>query len=446
MRVSLCAASISLGAVVVITGASAGATASALVREGDDLGSQGIVSSISNSAANHVFGWAFTLNTDRGGETLSHVFGNASGGMGSILRSESTIGSFDQTSFESFFGISDAGMIAYSPLSNNIDTGLTGIDGVWVDGTPIMNEEEPAGGGLFWTFGSRPGITADGQPYWVGGTSTTQGGSTQVRGIYFGNAATPVLLGGTMAPGLPAPIGDTGIDFDYRFSSLGTNYITPVNMDLSSTVDGAIVVNGSGYTAGGTLVREGNLIPASVGGIGGENWDNFDFVGITEAGDVMITGDTDGDIGTDEFIYKNGQFLYREGDVVGGRTLLGNIEGSYMNESGDIGYIWSVAEGTGDIEALYLNDQLLLLEGDNVDWDGDGTVDANAVLENFTGISALTISERNANGEVTLYFTADVDVDGQTLEGAFAVTALIPGPGGLGLLLMGGLLGRRRRR
>jgi hypothetical protein len=79
-----------------------------------------------------------------------------------------------------------------------------------------------------------------------------------------------------------------------------------------------------------------------------------------------------------------------------------------------------------------VNGDLVLLETDLVDWNGDGNVDgadSGFSISNFTGISALTLSERDANGNVSAFFTADaVNDNGLDLEGAFSVTVAIPEP------------------
>ena len=56
--------------------------------------------------------------------------------------------------------------------------------------------------------------------------------------------------------------------------------------------------------------------------------------------------------------------------------LFGSIDDAYMNEAGNIAYIWDVVDATaGDLEALFVNDKLILKEGDAVDLDGDGTIE-----------------------------------------------------------------------
>ena len=111
--------------------------ASAMLQEGGPLpGVPGVnVSSINNSAVNHVGGFAFQINTS---DSLARVWGNASGGAGATMRVEGTFGALVQTGFESFYGISDAGRVSYSPSGTGGPVG--GFDSVWLDDDPIALE------------------------------------------------------------------------------------------------------------------------------------------------------------------------------------------------------------------------------------------------------------------------------------------------------------------
>jgi len=365
-----------------------------------------------------------------------------------VMRTEGLIGDYDQLSFESFFGIGNAGQVAYSPSSTHIPSGTTGIDGVWLDDNPMMNEEQvyPHLPGYYWSFGSRPGCTADGQAYWVGGITDTQGGSTQIRGLYLGAGATEVLMGGSAVGGVAELIEPGGLDFDVRFSAFGTNYLTPVTVDATSTDDGVIVLNGNALMAGGSIVREASPVPVGIGGLAGENWGNFDFMGITESGSYLVTGDTDADTSMDEFLMLDGQIVLREGDAVADGVFDGAIEGAYLNDNGDFACIWDITNADGNFEALFFNGDLVLMEGDLVDWNNDGIIDGldqGAFVDNFTGISALTLGDRYGADLVDIYFTADCDVGGSILEGGFRMT--VPEPATLSLLLLGSLALLRRR-
>lgn len=81
-----------------------------------------------------------------------------------------------------------------------------------------------------------------------------------------------------------------------------------------------------------------------------------------------------------------------------------------------------------------------MLENDAVDWNGDGTIDGSDdgfSITNFSGISSLTLSDRDASGNISAYFTADaVDASGLELEAAFRVTVQIPEPGCAVLLML----------
>jgi hypothetical protein len=415
---TIVACAVAVGATVAIAD-----TPVPLLREDDPLpGAPGeTVSFMNNPVVNHAGGFALTVNTTGGKTTLSHIWGNATGGPGDVIITEGTYGNLQQTSFESFHGFSDAGDPAYSASSTDLVSGTTGLDGVWVGPVVILNEEDPVPTlpGQFSTFNSRPGITADGIPYWIGGISTIQGGSSQNRVLFFSAGATPVLMGGDFVGGVVEPIetGGSNIDFDYRFSALGSNYITVVTVDTgSSTDDGVLVINGNAAMFGGSIVQEASPVPAAVGGLVGENWDNFDFLGISESGGVFVTGDTDESSSLDEFVVVDGQIVLREGDMVstsfGMVPLDGSIEGGYRNEDGDWAVTWDVEAPPGNIEALIFNGEVVLLEGDEVDLDGDGVVEPGATLANFTGITTLAVGDRGPGGVVSIYFTADIDTQG----------------------------------
>jgi len=426
------------------TTAGAQVASALLVEDGVIPGAGGATAdALNNTAVNHAGGYAISVTSSDG---VSRVWGDANGGAGAVMRAESTIGDYVQNSFESFYGISNSGQVAYSASCDDTVLGLTGLDTVWLDDAPLAVEEDPVPGidDNYWTFASRPGVTADGIPYWVGGVSPTQGGSTQQRGLWTGVNADLLYLAAQAVPGLPFPIAPTGsvIDFDYRFSEFGNRHLVPVNMATGSTSDdGTIIKTGAGLMLDGSLVAEATPVPAAVGGLPGENWDNFDFMGITESDKYLFTGDTDGDTATDEFIVVNGLIAHREGDVLDGFVLSGGIEGAYMNADGDVAFIWDVDDPQlGNVEALYVNGQLLLKEGDEVDLDGDGVIDPGAVVSSFTGISTLTLGDRAMDGTINVYFTADVDTDGTTtttddVEGFFCMNVqgaecfLVFGPG-----------------
>ncbi len=437
------------GAVLALaaTPLSAGPVPSALLVEDQPLPDMPteLVNSINNTAVNHVGGYAVTVNTTGSGTTLSHVWGSADGGPGATLRTEGTIGDLQQNSFESFFGLSNSGSVAYSPSSTDLVAGGTGLDGVWLDDQVVAIEEQPVPGvpGMYWSFGSRPGVTAGDNIYWVGGVTDTPGGSTQGRYLLLGSGATPLLFDGQLIPGLADPLDD--LSFDFRLSSLGTHFIAEIGTDTgSSTNDNSMVVDGQVAMSNGAPLTEGSPIPAASGGLPGENWDNFDYAGITQAGIWLITGDTDGDTTTDEIVVLDGQIVYREGDTLGGEVLSGSIEGAYLNEDGDVAFIWDIQDNS--LEALFFNDELLVREGDAVDLDGDGEVELDSILTNFTGISSMTMSDRYGADLVDIYFTADVDTPAGTVEGYFRL--VVPEPGTLGLLvasILAGLSTRRRR-
>jgi len=369
---------------------------------------------LNNTATDGPSAYAVAFNSSGTAGTLSHVWGNLAGGAGVPLRMEATYDTLEQTSFESFFGIgADLPGMAYSAVCTHTVSGATGLDAVFRNDSVVTVEDAPYPHepGYYWTFGSRAGMTAGGAPYWVGGITDSYGGSTTNRGLFYGLGATPLLLGGDSVPGVADPLSTSStVSFDYRFSRHGTQNIAEVTTTAPSTANHHMVLSGSGLQLDNQPVYEGWPVPASIGGLPSENWDNFDYCGITDDGTWFFSGDTDHSTALDEIVVYNGTIRYREGDTVDGETLTGAIEGAYLNEDGDLAMIWDIVGGTGSLEALFFDSQLIAVEGDAIDIDGDLIPDPGAVIENFSGISTLSLSDRDGNGNVAIYFTADVEV------------------------------------
>jgi hypothetical protein len=313
---------------------------------------------------------------------------------------------YNQTSFETFFGIDGLGQVAYSPTVTGGP--LSSGDSVWFHDTPVAVEGEPSSvAGQFWRFASRPTSTDDGIPFFVGGLTSTSGGSTQSYIFAKGLGGTSLVRGGDVVPNVPNPISTGSISFDYGVSALGNHWMILAPMSgATSTTDGVVIYDGSGLLLGGSLVREGQPLPAAIGGLVGENWQNFGFKACNEAGDWLLEGDSSV-TPNDGFLVHNGTIRYREGDVIDGATTVNTIQAAVMNESGTIAYTWEIVTGLGNREAIFLEDELLLVEGQQVDLDGDGTVEANSILVDVGGVQTLGLS---ASGE--LYFLGDVDVNG----------------------------------
>jgi len=424
---------------LTVTGIVQAQVASALLQEDSPLPGMPTesIDSLSNTAVNNAGGFAVTINTSGSGNTLRRIWGNATPGVGSVLRTEGTIGDDTQTSFEGFFGIADSGSLCYAVTETNNVTMVTGLDSVYLDNVPLIQEGDALAifGGELSTFNSRPGISGNGVPYWVAGFTSGFMGGTANRSLVSGNPPMPLLTGGDLIPGFVDPVSMTSFDFDWRLSEGGSRYIGLANLTTGSSLnDGLVVLSDNAVSVGGLPLNENSPVAAAAGGLQGELWDNFDFFGINESGDYLVTGDTTAASGEDEFVLVNDVIVLREGAVLPEGTVDGSIEGGYLNSSGDWAVIWDIDTPSGNVEALILNGDVLLLEGEAVDWNNDGVIDGldnNGVVANFTGISALTVGARDMNGNVDIYFTADIDFNGTSsttddLEGYFRLTVAPP--------------------
>lgn len=389
---------------------------SALLREGDPDPSGVVGQTIENIgevSINQSGGFGVSYQTEGTSGDVSGFWGSLTAGPGGVLREQSTAGTFDQTGLDESFGMSASGLAYVAqvvPLG-----GGSNEESIWLDGTVVSVASDPLPSStLVWSFFTNAGVTEGGTPYFVAGLDDAQGGNAG-RGLFTGTTPTAMFQTGDVVPGLPFPLSVSAVDFNFDFSANGTHVMSEVDMDSPSAAnDRALTIDGSGLFLGGSLVHEDSPVPASIGGLPGESWDNFDAYAITDAGDYMFTGDTNGNVNTDEFIARNGMIWRREGDVIDGEVVSGDIDGATLSEGGNIAYIWEIATGGTTAEALFYETSLLLQEGDPVDWDGDGVIDANTSIEDFIGLGSDGMALTNSG---TLYFLAEVNVNGVLLVG-----------------------------
>jgi len=165
--------------------------------------------------------------------SINQIWGNLDGGPGALLRQEGVIGPLTQGSFEAQFGIS-ADTVAYAAFVDE-QGGSMFLDSIWLDDTVVAtNESLGPGTSEFFSLISRAGVTQAGIPYFVGSSPNTQGGSSQRRWLFFGSTPTAIIQTGEVLPNLPAALTTSAIDFDFRFSSLGTHHITAADLDTAA--------------------------------------------------------------------------------------------------------------------------------------------------------------------------------------------------------------------
>ncbi len=69
-----------------------------------------------------------------------------------------------------------------------------------------------------------------------------------------------------------------------------------------------------------------------------------------------------------------------------------------------------------------MNGEILLIEGDLVDWNNDGLIDSADQNGFISNLSSVKLSDRDANGDVRLLFNADVDLGGTVREGGMSTS------------------------
>lgn len=315
---------------------------------------------------------------------------------GTVIFASGSVASPVLSGGEATIGIGNGGRFVYSP---NAD----GEDSLWTDQGLLLRASEPAPGlpGLFVAFASRPSMLPDGRSLVVGGWRETPTGPTVGRILYrhTPGAVTPweiVLRSGGATVGGIAPIGTTGVGFQYDSSDDGSHLIIVLLLDTGSTANDAVV-----WRNGSVVAREGEPVP---GGVGGENWQGFAGVAINDAGDWLLAGDTSGATASDAFIAWNGQLLVREGGTYGGFTIPSGsaVRALSLNNRGQAVYAWNLGGGGG--QALFFapaasrldEARLLLRTGSGIDFDADGASDGTVVeiFHSFTTTVGLSLADQ----------------------------------------------------
>jgi hypothetical protein len=361
-------------------------------------------------------GYAVTLDTKNAApesHVQSRIWGNSRGMDGATLRTEIDGIIYKQLSFEPYFGMSaDGTQLVYSAIVR--ETGIDALDSLYRNGIPLAAEGQTVASltapQMYWRTTSRASITGDGTPFWLGGIADAPTAVTQNRGLFSmdGSNQIVVFLGGQSVQGLPVDLDTKNtVSPNFAFSNLGTHLLAEVQMATGNPDDDhAIIMDGAGLLVDGVLVREGNAVEA-LGALPGERWVDFEYMGATEGGSWFLTATTDALAEEDAVVVVDGVIAFREANFIDGDELSGHIEAAGMNEAGDIALIWSV-DG-GETEVLIAGESIILREGDEVDLDGDGSVDPGVVLRNFVGLGNLGITTRNVDDQIKVYFVATVE-------------------------------------
>lgn len=304
---------------------------------------------------------------------------------------------------------------------------------------------------------------------------------------------------------LPSPFATesygTSLDSPSIWADGKVSYRAPFTVgSLGTTEDDFLIAGGQ------VLAQEGVTIPGNQAGGASDHWDNFDtFDFYSTSGSWLAQGDLDGaDIGTDDVVVFNGDVVLQEGNPIAGGpadnidsngiveslmdaggnwwargdfattqqdwlvmngnvialtgdTVPGGLAGETFsdapfsatffsmtgNSQGDFvfGATTSNADPDADAVLVYNNESVIARQGDPVDLDGNGAFDDDAFIDIFNNDDAFLTDKGD------YWFTADLmDSTGASLGQALIYMQIVPTPGALALLGLGGLLGARRRR
>lgn len=435
MRARIGTQVISAAGLMLISSAAASAaqiSAGLIALEGAPLPGSGgrVVNAINTPSINGLGQVGFSGNLVNAGTTSTTGFVYVNN---QIALANDSVVSPVLTGAESQVGISNAGGFVYSPSVDGEDSVYTNL-GTLLRGTSAA----PGFPGFFSSFNSRPLMSDDGNAFWVGGLSTTAGGSTTQRTLYKGTLSSgsytiaPLISGGDTVGA--STLTAAGISFNFNVSGNGNHVTNAGTFSGSTATDAAVLLNGS------VIAREGDAIGAST-------WQNFRHSSVNNGGNWVIYGDDASTV--DDIIVYNGALQLRQGDTVAGLTLGATVDGVALNNNGQILHLWDLP-GTQPNEALFvgspgslLASQLLLRTGDTLDTSGDGIDDYT--VTNFLGSATISRPLVFAD-DGSVYLDLELTPIGGSATVDAIVKIVVPEPATAGLLALAGALGLRRRR
>ncbi|MFW5682340.1 MAG: PEP-CTERM sorting domain-containing protein [Phycisphaeraceae bacterium] len=399
-------------------------------------------------------GFALRATDSSGAEPVDFMLASTTGETPSVAAEFGTIGGETVGQFLFAPDLSDSGDVVF--IGKNSDTN---VDFAFKNNTAIATEGDaiPDFTAAAYRAISRPQISSDGDSVSVrvttdppGGailTDVTSGSTTPVLRWIFGDASNTdsITVDGSNETFTAA------FDQDYEVSSDGSQSINIPDISFNPFIDKVLTlssISGSTVTteaaeAGGVAIREGTVVPDSAGGDGVSTWDSFLRLAIANDGSYVATGnletaleDTEQEGTDDDFVLKDGQIVLREGETITAGTVTGDTSGMEMNNDGDWVVLWGVDDGVSEKQALIVNGEAVLTEGDLVEYDGGET----ALTGIRTGADVLGITDADDAGLFDVYFVGD------TAEGTGLFSTTIPEPSTAVIFGLAGLglLARRR--
>lgn len=332
-----------------------------------------------------------------------YIWGSFDDAPPGTLRTTQTIGGVSQARFGDGLSLSDD-QIAYGAVALGVG-GTTELESVWLDDTLVALEGAPAQNPNREIATARfPNVTNDGRVIWQSLTWRPQPPLPPVGGrtaIYEDSLTNAIIRENVSYPGLPDPV--RLISNAIRVSASGAHSIMRVILD-SPFPERALLVDQQGFAVGSGTAISGELVDPVAGGLPGEFWLEFRDGDVNDQGDVLFAATTSAVGASASVLVKNGQLVYRGGDIVDDVQLGGFVGRMALGPRGDVAFLWSLSSGGNQEFGLFLDGRFLARPGDAVDLDGDGVIDPGtrivSFLQSTTGVFVNDQLAVDARGDV----------------------------------------------
>ncbi len=298
-------------------------------------------------------------------------------------------------------------------------TQIDGAEGLWGHHGRILRKDDEApgfGAGSKLLFFRRPTMLSSGKVFWVSEVRDGKGPRGKARVLFASATASAqdvdVVLRSDQQVGSFTLARPNGLELAYQIAPNGEHHAHVVNVfQPELRAQQGLLVDG-----------ELRLLQGAIATEAGERWERFFHVAIDDAGNYLVSADTDGSVDHDLVTVYNGQVVLREGESVGGFVLRPPAKALAvaLDDAGHSTQLWSVG-GVGEEIVLFSCDpshpeqgSILFETRTRIDLDGDGAMDAR--IERLSDLGHGDLLGRR--GGRHLYVGVQLERPGETMHEA----------------------------
>lgn len=261
-----------------------------------------------------------------------------------------------------------------------------------------------------WSYFATPTGTRIGETWFLGGTcdepEPTGYSRTDQTALFRASATTVTrVIGGGDAVGTLTLRQLDGITRQFRVSDGGSHWLAVAVVSDSDGHDRVVLANGLPLSIAGGLIRIGSDVTAS-GAQAFDKWHSFLDLAVNDVGSWVLAAMIGNELESRWVLVRDGAIIAEQDGIVDGLTLGATVNGVVLNNDGDVAF--TAVDKDQELPVLVLNESVAMSIGDPIDEDGDGVAEMSHSLAALSGGRQNFLSDRDAQGYVTLWTRGEV--------------------------------------